>query len=71
MDGNNYQTVSELVSDISALDNGPLVHTFVDSFSGMQARYLKVLAENRGFCPKGHRGAGEDAWLFVDEIIVE
>ena len=71
MDGNNYRTVSELVSDISALEDGPLVHTFVDSFSGMQARFLKVIAENRDTCPEGHRGAGEDAWLYVDEIIVE
>jgi hexosaminidase len=71
MDGTDFSTVSELTSDISVLENGPLVHTFVDSFSGMQARYLKVLGENRGTCPQGHPGAGEDAWLYVDEIIVE
>lgn len=34
-------------------------------------RYIKVEAENMGRCPKWHPGAGDKAWLFVDEIIVE
>ena len=71
LDGKDFQTVSELVSDVSVLENGPLVEYFTDSFSDLKARYLKVFGENRGTCPDGHLGAGEDAWLFVDEIVVE
>lgn len=35
-----------------------------------EARYIKVTAKNFGICPEGHPGAGEPAWLFVDEVIV-
>jgi hypothetical protein len=41
------------------------------SFDKTKARYVKVIAENRGKIPQGCNGAGEDAWLFVDEISVE
>jgi hexosaminidase len=35
-----------------------------------QARYVKIVAENIGICPKGHWGEGNPAWLFIDEIMV-
>ena len=31
-------------------------------------RYVKIFAQNIGHCPKGHPGAGDKAWLFLDEI---
>ncbi len=31
-------------------------------------RYVRVFAQNIGHCPKGHPGAGNKAWLFLDEI---
>ncbi len=34
-------------------------------------RYLKVFAKNIGKCPVGHAGAGQAAWLFADELVVE
>ncbi len=34
-------------------------------------RYLKVFAKNIGKCPEGHEGAGQAAWLFADEIIID
>ena len=34
-------------------------------------RYLKVNAFNQGKIPDGNPGAGEKAWLFIDEIKVE
>jgi hexosaminidase len=41
------------------------------SFAPRPARYVKVVAANAGKIPDGKPGAGGDAWLFVDEIIVE
>ena len=35
------------------------------------ARYIKVLIKNAGTIPAGNAGAGNKAWLFVDEIEVE
>ena len=37
----------------------------------MKARYVKMVAKNIGVCPDWHVGAGEKAWIFCDEIIVE
>lgn len=33
-------------------------------------RYIKIIAKNRGKIPGGKPGAGENAWLFCDEIII-
>jgi hexosaminidase len=41
------------------------------SFPARPARYVRVVAVNQGKVPEGKPGAGQDAWLFVDEIIVE
>lgn len=35
------------------------------------ARFIKVVAKNYGSIPAGRPGAGNPAWLFADEIIVE
>jgi hexosaminidase len=34
------------------------------------ARYLRIVAKNRGTCPEDHPGAGQKAWIFLDEIMV-
>jgi alpha-L-fucosidase len=39
--------------------------------NGVKARYVKLVAENVGICPAWHKGAGGDAWLFVDEILMK
>jgi hexosaminidase len=36
----------------------------------VQGRYVRVKAVNLGECPPGHPGAGDQAWIFTDEIIV-
>jgi hypothetical protein len=41
------------------------------NFENVSTQYIKVLAENIKYCPKGHKGEGGKAWLFLDEIIIE
>lgn len=36
----------------------------------VEARYLKIHASGPGKCPGWHPGKGEQAWLFVDEIVL-
>ena len=36
-----------------------------------KGRFVKVLASNRKVCPDWHAGAGEKAWIFADELIVD
>ena len=35
-----------------------------------EARFIRVVARNTGTCPEWHPGRGENAWLFVDEIVL-
>ena len=39
--------------------------------SDVQARYVKVYLKNIGTCPEWHKGAGGQAWLFVDDVDIE
>jgi len=40
------------------------------NFKNLKTKYLKVKATNYGTIPKGQKGEGHRAWLFVDEVIV-
>lgn len=40
-------------------------------FAGINARYVRIKASNLGLCPDWHKGAGQLAWLFVDEINIK
>jgi len=40
------------------------------SIDSRSARFIKIVARNFGKIPDGKQGAGHDAWLFVDEIVV-
>jgi len=35
------------------------------------ARFVRITGTNRKICPDWHAGAGGDAWIFADEIIVK
>jgi hexosaminidase len=37
----------------------------------IKARYVKIIATNFGKIPSGNPGAGEDSWLFCDEIQIK
>lgn len=37
---------------------------------GLQARYVRMTAVNRGVCPPWHDAPGEPAWLFCDELVI-
>ena len=47
------------------------VINFSHVFSQEKARFVKVKAKNVTICPDWHPGAGGEAWIFVDEIVVK
>ncbi|MBR1549589.1 MAG: GH92 family glycosyl hydrolase [Bacteroidales bacterium] len=47
-----------------------VTHTFGVEKS-VRAKYIRIDAENRGPLPDWHISAGEQAWLFADEIIIK
>lgn len=71
LDGRRYESLARLPSPISAREKGPVIYPFSVKMSDRRARYLRIHAKNRGVCPSWHRGAGGDALLFADEVIVQ
>ena len=51
--------------------SGITVETLGLQTPGAKARYVKFVAQTFGVIPDGAAGAGNGAWLFVDEIILE
>ena len=69
-DGQNFVQLAK--QDIVAkITPGSHVETVALDIPKTKARYLKVVVQKFGVIPDGAEGAGEGAWIFVDEIIVE
>ena len=69
-DGQNFNLLAR--QDVPAETmRGISVETVRLETPGAEARYLKFVAKTFGVIPEGEAGAGNGAWLFVDEVIVE
>lgn len=66
-DGKTYREVGK-IADIGGQDKVITVSTRLNNAKG---RYLKVGVQRYGLIPDGAQGAGHEAWLFVDEIVVK
>ncbi len=70
-DGKNYTHAGTVENTISHTYEGAIIDQFTLKKINKRARYVKVIAKNRGVCPDWHPGAGSKAWIFVDEITVK
>ncbi|MEQ9405756.1 MAG: GH92 family glycosyl hydrolase [Cyclobacteriaceae bacterium] len=68
-DGENFILVSEEENTISYGEKGTILKDFSVRKS-QKARYVKIIATNRGTCPEDHKGAGGKSWIFADEIVI-
>ena len=83
-DGNTFEKLNtiETIPTIASVANsptiipsfstyvGPTIAEFFRSTNTDRAiKAIKVTARNYGKCPAWHLGAGNDTWLFVDELI--
>jgi len=66
-----FRTVAMMERPLTAEHDGPTILEFKQSFQGLSGRYVRVIASNTGVCPPWHSGAGQPAWVFADEIVVE
>ena len=69
-DGENYVRFGEFTNPHPDDDYTVKTEDFTVNGSA-KARYLKVRAENYGILPAWHQGAGGEAHIFTDEIIVK
>ncbi len=68
-DGQDYQQVGSLDSPVKE-DYETLCKSF-DFEVNAPTRFVKIEAANVDKCPDWHVGAGGDAWVFFDEIIIK
>ncbi len=68
---NNFKTVTIIENNLA--DNIPeaIIKEFTKEGMEESARFIRIRAFNRGTCPAWHVGAGEKAWIFIDEITIE
>ncbi|MGQ0760723.1 MAG: GH92 family glycosyl hydrolase [Acidobacteriota bacterium] len=70
-DGKNFVPLVSLTNDVSEKQDGAIVKEFHRTIQPYAARYVKITVRTFGKLPAWHPGAGGDAWIFVDEIIIE
>ncbi len=69
-DGKIFRHVAEVLASLKTTEAGPARVNLTAGDLNVRARYVRVHAANLGQIPEGHRAAGQPAWLFVDEVIV-
>lgn len=66
-DGKTYDHELTQTHDISPLKEGSITYKF--NFKLIPGKkYIRIKLNNAGKLPEGHLSAGQDSWLFVDEI---
>jgi hypothetical protein len=69
-DGINYTSAGKISNTVADNDLKVTIKDFVVELSKeTKVSYIKVFAKNYGKIPSWHEGAGEDAYIFVDEVL--
>ncbi len=71
LDGKTFDSGFSVVNEGSEKREGAITEELVGTTSPTRARYVRIQAVNFGKIPAWHPGAGGDAWIFADEIIIE
>ncbi len=58
-------------SQVNKKSGKTIIKNFTLEQKAMRGRYVRVIAKNIKKCPHWHMGAGDKAWLFVDEIVID
>ena len=66
-DGITFRNAGTIKNDIPDNKEGAILKDFSLKLE-TSARYVRMVAKNRGICPSWHPGAGNKAWIFADEI---
>ncbi len=70
LDGVNFTKVVDIKTDVALEDMDSKMRDYEQTISPVKARYVRVHAYNLGKIPAWHPGAGGNAYIFVDEILI-
>ncbi len=71
INGKEFSLLKNFQNDPPLNNNSPLIKKFEIKPVNLSARYIRVKAVNIGVCPPWHKGAGDKAWIFCDEVTIE
>jgi hypothetical protein len=69
-DGINFLKAAEIKPGFPQREMTPTVREFTQTIPTTKARYVRIRAYNIGKIPSWHAGAGDDPWIFIDEILI-
>ena len=69
-DGKSFRSVGKVKNTVP-LDAEDAVVQEMEVHPHTNARYVKMVAKTLGTCPDWHVGAGQKAWIFCDELVIE
>jgi hypothetical protein len=69
-DGKNFRSVGRVKNEVPQDEDGAFIQE-MEVRPRTNARYVKMVAKTIGICPEGHVGAGQKAWIFCDELVIE
>lgn len=69
-DGGKYLEIGHIPNQVDEKATGGITQNLGLRFPAQKARYIKMLASNKGYCPEWHPGYPYQgkAWIFMDEI---
>lgn len=71
VDNVHYKSFNPITKNVDADNLQPFTEEYTLQFGSTALRYIKIKAKNYGVLPPSHLGAGGNAWIFCDEIIVK
>jgi hypothetical protein len=69
-DGKHFRSVGKVKCTVPIDEDGAFVQEMAVR-THTNVRYVKMVAKTIGICPEGHVGAGQKAWIFCDEFVIE
>ena len=70
-DNINFILAKTVDNTVNPQERAVVIQSFDGNLADAKARYIKVKAYNFGKLPEWHQGAGGDAFIFIDEIVVK
>src|SRR6266850_2037202 len=71
LNGRDFVRVGLIPNDVPEQKYGVIIKDFISTITPQTARYLRVTAHSFGKIPAWHPGQGNDAWIFIDEILLD
>lgn len=68
-DGEMFTQIAQQKPQTAPQAEGSIIESFSVQVES-EVRFIRVKGINQGICPDWHKGAGNKAWVFADEIII-